>query len=250
MDMPFRRCAALLCVNSNERYGPDHSDERRRSTRLLINGKHATRVCCCVYRRSAGATANVSSPPVSLYRFYRTFWRIFLVDVLFSFFFSLCDHSQLSHIAVLSGARTRETDPKTRHCHRLRRCLLDRRRRGVVDTGDIGKIRRGARHSRSLTWTARRGRKPLVSPQRANSRARYIRRRLRPPSARARCMRLHIKRDKLAAGVCLCRIVKIFFFSPRFAPNRFRSRVCVFFCISLFAGTRRYGDLFTRYRQP
>lgn len=112
---------------------------------MLINEKHVARCCCCL---SAISWSNFECflprlcilPPHLLGEFF--------VDVIL--FYAIIRSFLIS--LILSGARTRETDPKTRHYHRLRRCLLDRRcRRGVVDIV-TDKVCRGARHSRSLTY--------------------------------------------------------------------------------------------------
>lgn len=63
-------------------------------------------------------------------------------------------------MVFLSGARTRETDPKTRNQRRLRRCLPDRCRAGVAST-DVDGDRR-AHHPRSsvTVYRLRCGGKP------------------------------------------------------------------------------------------
>lgn len=60
-----------------------------------------------------------------------------------------CYRLQSSHVVILSGAQTRETDPKT--CRYQRPCdrSLDRRRCDVADTS-MNNDRQECRHSQSL----------------------------------------------------------------------------------------------------
>lgn len=146
---------SILQFDATMTLGNVPSEKIRKEHAVLINERHAVRASRRALRRSAGWSGN---SPLCIPSNCVSSLRASLCECLCE-----CDDSsprdcsQPSHIATLSGVRTRATAPKTRYCclYRfdcLRRCLLVERGRnviaGTVDNVDIVD-RRWAHHSRS-----------------------------------------------------------------------------------------------------
>lgn len=127
-------------------------DPGRRETKehaALINERHAARPRC-VYLRSAGAATTTTDAPSPSFVFEPSSPALPLANQRYERDGALPrDCSQLFHVAALSDARTRETDPRThRFRRRLRLRVLDLGRNNVA--ANVADDHRQICHSRSF----------------------------------------------------------------------------------------------------